>query len=166
MERRRLVDIELSRRSRIARLILFYSLALSGLVATVSYLLPAHAAGQLEIHSNFADGGWVPLFFQVVVTGITAWASRKRFGAGMISAVFSGGAASLELVRTAFAHLLSPVHSIYGDYVHLGGLVGMFGFAMLLFIIEPVLYDAERKRQERAEVKLPQARVVKSSLST
>ncbi|HTL36127.1 MAG TPA: hypothetical protein VL326_23510 [Kofleriaceae bacterium] len=163
MERPRLMDLELRGTARMVRRVAFYALAASGVVALIGYLLPAHTVGQLELHSNFADGGVLPLFFMAAATAVTAWASRRRFGAGMISAVVAGTAASIELVRTAFAHPLFPVHSIYGDYVHLGGLVSMFGFAMLLFIIEPVLYDAERKRQERPEVKLPRAQVVSNS---
>jgi hypothetical protein len=155
------MDLELRGSARTARRIVFYGLAASGVVALIGYWLPAHAAGHLELHSNYADGGMTPPLLLAVVTAVTVWASRKRFGAGMISAAVSGVVASIALVRTAFAHPLSPVHSIYGEYVHLGGLVAMFGFAMLLFIMEPALYDAERKRQTPPEVTLPRAQVVK-----
>lgn len=155
------MDLELRGRARIARLAVFYALAVSGVLALIAYWLPAHTAGQLALHSNYADGGVTPPLLLAVVTAVTVWASRKRFGAGMISAVVSGVVASLELVRTAFAHPLSAVHSIYGDYIHLAAVVAMFGLSMFLFIMEPVLYDAERKRQTPPEVTLPRAQVVK-----
>jgi hypothetical protein len=160
--RRRLVDIELRKRGRRLRMVFFIGLVASSAVTTVGYLLPAHATEYNSTHhSNFADGGYVPLLVLAAFTALSAWLSRHpRFGIGMIAGLLGAGAGLGEMARFILAHLLIRVFPIYGDVIHIVGTIGMFWFGVSLFIAEPILYLVERRRVERAERHIPIARVV------
>lgn len=140
---------------------LFWAIALSGAIATITYILPSHRLQyEYETHSGYADGGYIPLLGLAAVTVLVAWLSRQRFGAGMIAAAVGSIASVLECARTVFAHLFSSPITGAPEIVHLLALVVMFGASVILLFVEPVLYLVERSSQERAENTLPSARVV------
>lgn len=146
------------------RRVLFWTIAGCSAVATITYVLPGHrSSGDVEDHSCYADGGYIPLLGLAAVTALVAWLSTRRFGAGLIASIIAAIAAVLEFGRWLFAHWTIVQHTI--DHVHLAMLTGMFGLGVILLFIEPVLYVVERssqERAERAERAIPTARVVSS----
>jgi hypothetical protein len=160
--RRRLIDVELRKRGRRVRAILFGCLVASSTLTLASYFLPAHATEfQSTYHSNLDDGGYIPLLVLVAFTGLSALLSQSsRFGAGMIAGLLGAGVGFGELARFILAHLLMRVYPIYGDILHGIGTLGMFWFGMSLLVAEPILFLVERRRLERTEQHVPIARVV------
>src|SRR4051794_23092163 len=108
MARRRLIDIELSRGSRIVRLGLFWTIGVCSAVVALTYVIPSHRLNYETVsHSDYADGGAAPLIGAIVMTVLTAWLARQKFGSGMICAFVGGIGALLECARSVFAHLFS-----------------------------------------------------------
>jgi hypothetical protein len=156
-----LIDIELGGRAARVRLTLFILVGLFGLAATIGYVLPSHAREyESTYHSSFADGGSLPLVFLALVPLFAAVGSRIRFGAGIVLGVFAAAVAIAEALRWILAHLLSVTYSTYGDVIHGLGLAGMALTGLVLPFTELVVFYSARSALERADPKIPSARVV------
>jgi hypothetical protein len=159
--RRRLADIQLSRGSRIVRLGLFWAIGACSAVAAITYVIPGHRDKYETVsHSDYSEGGAIPLIGAVAMTLLAAWLARKKFGSGMICATVGAVGAVLELARTILYHLFSTPLADGLEIVHIVSLLVMFLACVLMLCIEPVLYLVERSSQERAERSIPTARVV------
>jgi hypothetical protein len=130
-------------------------------IAAAGYLLPAHHLYSAQAHSNFADGGPLPLLALAIVGIMTPWLARRRFGAGVIAGVLGAAAAIFSCVLLILAHFLSDVTYDYGELVFWLGLFALFGLGCLMLVVEPVVYLLERRRIVRVAqpAPLPVARI-------
>jgi hypothetical protein len=155
--RTRLRDVKLvGARAWIRRVWFGATIALSA-IGAVGYLLPAHQAHGVW-HSNFADGGPIPLLVFAAL-GVIALLLRKRgLGAGIAMGVLSTAGAIVSVVPVVLAHLFADVqHDGIGETMFASGVIGLF-FGGLFALVEPVLYLTQRRSDERVEL-IPVARI-------
>ena len=161
MERRRLVDIDLGDGAKRARFVLFAIIGVCALAAAIGYVLPGHALEyETSPHSNLDDRGFTSLVFLVLVVMLGAIGSRFRFGGGIFVGLFAIAVGLVELVFCLVEHLFSKTYSSAGDVIHILGLAGMVLTGLVLPITELILFYSARSALERADPKIPSARVV------
>jgi hypothetical protein len=152
MARRRLRDIQLSRRAARARFTLFVVLAVCSVTAAISYFLPAHAESPSAAVSSFADSPYFQDFLALCGL-VAALLCRARFGAGICIGLISFLVAGLDVQRWPLTHYV-------GDVMHGLGLAAMSLIGVVLASAELVMFFAARSALERADPKIPSARVV------
>ena len=129
---------------------LTWLIVLGAVVAAVGYLLPAHRVfDEDRVHSNYADGGIVPLLIWALVAVIAVTCRKFRLGSGMATGAVAAGGAIAALMPVVLVHFLSRTEEHYGEMVFALGELTLLGIGATLFVVEPILYVLERRRIER-----------------
>jgi ABC-type spermidine/putrescine transport system permease subunit II len=150
MTRPGLRTFDLTSRRASVRQALTYVMLSAALVAAVGYVLPAHRLdGDAGFHSNFADGGVLPVILLGFAAAVVFALRKLRFGAGMISGIVSGAAAFFSVVPVILIHMFDSYEEGYGEALFAVGVLALFASGVLSLVVEPVLYVLERRRIER-----------------
>jgi hypothetical protein len=163
MTRMRLLDVRLVGAAALFRSFMFWCLAALAAIGALGYVMPAHRVrGDIEFHSNYADGGPFSLLVFALVIGVALALRRHRFGAGMIAGATASVGAVLALGPVFLVHFLSTVEDGPGEVLFAMGVLGCFFGGAIALVAEPILYVVERRRLEReaAPPSLPVARIV------
>ncbi len=162
-ERRRLLQVELEGPRAWVRGFWFWSVMMMSAIGGIGYLLPAHRLANEDWHSNYADGGVLPLISFGVVLLVAALLRKKKLGAGMLTGVIATAGAVVAVIPVILVHLFSHVETGLGEGLFGAGVFALaFGGAIML-IAEPLLYWTQRRSLERRDppqVILPMARVI------
>jgi len=150
--RLRLRDVKLvGARAWIRRAWFGATIALAAL-GMLGYLLPAHRLEGEAWHSNFADGGEVPLLVFGAI-GVLALILRKRgIGAGSAMGVLASIGAIASVIPVVLVHLFSTVQNGIGEAMYATGVIGLFFGGAVFAIVEPILYLTQRRADERTEL--------------
>ncbi len=175
-DRPRLTTLDLTGWRKTLRLTLFFAIAGSAALALLGYFLPAHRAayvpdtgawldltsqpGAEHFHSNFADGGLLPVPVLALAAIVAFLLRRLRFGVGFAAAVVGAGAAVLSVGAVLFAHLFSRHETTIGEPVFGLGVVVLFCTSCALFIVEPVVHLLEKRRLIAAALPAPLPRAI------
>lgn len=125
-------------------------------VAFAGYLLPAHRREHDEhFHSNFADGGAIPLVVLAAAFVLAALLRTKKIGAGMIAGVLSFGAAIGAVIPVVLVHLFESMRWGIGENIYATGIGTLFFGGALFVVLEPALYLLQRRSDERLAVVAP-----------
>ncbi len=156
MQRTRLGDVKLTGvRSWLRRGSFAVTMALA-VIGFFGYLLPAHSVDGGIWHSNFADGGPLPLVVFGGFCAIAAVLRTRGLGAGMLTGVLAVAAAIASVVPVLLVHLFSHVDQGPGELMFALAAIGLFFGGAVFLIAEPILYWSQRRANERV---LPIARV-------
>jgi len=137
---------ELDGRRRILHRSLPLAIAGAAALAFVGYLLPAHQLdGQGAFHSNFADGGVLPLILLAAIAAFALALRGRRFGTGITAGVATMLGAALAMLPVLVPHLVHDVHSGIGQHVFVAGILATFAGGAALAIGEPLLYASTRR---------------------
>lgn len=160
-ERRRLARIELAGGRAGLRRVLSWGIVTLAAIGAFGYVLPAHRVDDARaFHSNFFDGGPMPLFVFAAIA-LAAYALRRgRLGAGIATGVIATGGAVLALMPVFLKHFLAHVEHAYGEDLFAVGILGLFFGGAATAIIEPILYVTQRRALEREDPQFPVARLV------
>lgn len=132
----------------------FAAMMLASAVGAFGYLLPAHSVNGGEFHSNFADGGPMPLVVFGVMFVIAAVLRTKRFGAGLLTGILAPAAAIAALSPVFLQHLIADVTTGVGEDLFAVGVIGLFVGGVAFAIVEPILFATQRRADERLLPKL------------
>ena len=160
-ERRRLLRIQLVNGRAALRAVLSWGVIAIATLGAIGYVLPAHRVDEAaSFHSNFADGGEMPLFVLAAVA-TAAYALRRRgLGAGIATGVIATGGAILAVMPVFLVHFLAHVEHAAGDDLFAVGVLGLFFGGIVTAIADPILYISQRRALERQDPQFPRARVV------
>lgn len=156
MQRTRLGDVELLGVRAWIRRGLFLVMVLLAVIGFFGYLMPAHSVDGGTWHSNFTDGGPIPLGVFAAFAVIAAVMRERGLGAGMLTGVLAVGTAIASLVPVLLVHMFRHVDQGPGELMFAVAVIGLFFGGALLLIAEPILYWTQRRANER---KLPVARL-------
>lgn len=158
-ERRGLRNIELEGPYAWVRTAWFWMVMALSALGAIGYVIPGHRVHG-DLHSNFQDGGlWALIAFGVVFAAAAVLRKRK-LGAGMITGVLASAGAIASVVPMILVHFMSEVQSSIGDHLFGVAVIGLLFGGVLMLIAEPVLFYAQRRSLERAELpRIPVARI-------
>lgn len=134
----------------------------ASVIAGVGYVLPAHQLKHEEsFHSNYADGGPLPLIVLAAVLGTTFALRRFRLGSGVITGAVGVVGVFGSLIPVVLAHFLSSYEEGVGELVFAVGELGLLFTSATLLVVEPILYILERRRivHEARPAELPVAKI-------
>ncbi|MBA2538596.1 MAG: hypothetical protein H0V17_03090 [Deltaproteobacteria bacterium] len=151
--RTRLRDVELvGARAWIRRGWFGLMIALSA-IGAIGYLLPAHKLEGDEVwHSNFADGGEIPLLVFGALAGLAFLLRKCGLGAGSVMGLLATAGAIASVVPVVLVHLFATVQNGIGEGMYATGVLGLFFGGALYAIAEPILYLTQRRADERVEL--------------
>lgn len=132
--------------------VLLLALAVLGFAG---YVTPAHTVNGGTWHSNYDDGGAMPLLvlaaFGVVVAHLR---TRVGLGAGMLAGLLGPVTAVLVLKPVFLVHMFADVQTGLGDLMMLISVMGLFLGGLAMMIAEPILYATQRRANERTNAQI------------
>lgn len=172
----RLTTLDLTGWRKTLRLVLFFAIAGSAALALLGYLLPAHRAayvpdsgawldlssqpGEEHFHSNYADGGPMPIFVLALAAAVAVLLRKLRFGVGFATGVVGAGASVLAVGAVLLAHMFSRQESSIGEPVFVVAVIALFVTSCALLIVEPVVHILEKRRLIAASLPAPLPRAI------
>lgn len=149
MQRTRLRDVELMGARAWIRRAWFGLTVVMSAIGAIGYLLPAHKLGDEAWHSNFVDGGEVPLLVFGAIAGIAFLLRKRGVGAGSVMGMLAAIGAIASVVPVVLVHMFSTVENGYGEGLYATGVLGLFFGGVVFAFVEPILYITQRRANER-----------------